>query len=145
MSSVASSSKVGTHGGRVAGRRDAGDDVRLEDQPAGHRRVARPVVIVSMVSSCRFSTADTSRTIPGLSLPIRSIVSSAPAPLIGGGIRAGMGGHLEQAVELAQRGRQRSARSAGTVTTTMPANLPASSAIWLCSQLPSWVTTSARA
>ena len=32
-------------------------------------------------------------------------------------------------------------RSAGTDTTTMPANLPASSAIWLCSQFPPWLVT----
>ena len=94
--------EVGTHGGRVGGRREAGDDMSLEDHPAGHRRVA---------SAC----GDHLDARPVPAQHGRHLVDDAgvvvadqverelrPAPLIGGGIRAGVGGDLEHAVEVAK-------------------------------------------
>ena len=67
--------EVGTHGGRVGGRREAGDDVVSKIIPPAIGASRASVVIASMLSPCRASTADTSWTMPGRSLPIRSSVS----------------------------------------------------------------------
>ena len=71
-----------------------------------------PVVIVSMERSCLLSTVETSRTMPGWSLPSRSIVSwsvpaaPSPSPSSRSRLRTRVSRHLEQAVERAQRRRE---------------------------------------
>src|SRR4051812_3756093 len=107
-----------------------------------------PVVIVSIESSWPLSTDDTSRTIPGRSLPSRSTVSRCACASSATPPSSAPGCVVTSSRPSSSRRApvSSSTRSVGTPTTTIPANLPASSASWLSSQLPSCaVTTSARA